>query len=100
MKIHFRELNIQMTDVLRARLQRRLGLALGRFGARIDKVIVRLQEGEVPGGNRETRCQIDVRLLSRTVTARDADADPAAAVNGAADRVSRSIARVLEREAS
>jgi len=99
MKIQFRELNIQITEVLRARVQRRLGLALGRFGARIDKVIVRLEDSEVLGGNTETHCQIDVRLSSRTVSARDTDSDLVAAVNGAAGRVSRSVARVLEREA-
>ncbi len=42
MKIQIRERNVEVTEVLRSHVQRRVGLALGRFGERIGRVIVLL----------------------------------------------------------
>jgi ribosomal subunit interface protein len=98
MKIHIRERNVEVTDVMRAHVQRRLGIALGRFGERIGRVIVRFSRaGGDPGGS-ANRCQIDVGLRPLSLRAGDTDADLFAAVNHATDRVSRSVARALELE--
>src|SRR3954469_15237331 len=97
MRIQFRERNVAVSAVLRAQVQRRLGLALGRYGVRIDKVVVRLSNGDRRQGP-EKQCKIDVDLRPRTVTAQDADTDLLAAVERAANRVSRSVGRALETE--
>jgi ribosome hibernation promoting factor len=93
-RIQIRERNLKLTGDLRAHVERRLGFALGRFAARIGRVTVRLS------GTRgaDKRCEIEVGLLPKSVTVEDTDADLFAAVDHAARRVSRSIARALERE--
>jgi ribosomal subunit interface protein len=98
MRIQFRERNIALTAVLRAQVQRRLDLALGRFGVRIAKVTVRISDGEVRRQGVEKECKIEVGLRPRTLTAEDADLDLFTAVERAANRASRSVARALATE--
>ena len=98
MKVEIRERNVQVTEVLRAHVERRLGLALGRFGDRIGRVMVRLSGANGGTGEQASRCQIDVNLRPRNVRAGDTDCDLFAAVDNASDRVSRSVARILELE--
>ena len=98
MKVAIRERNVQVTDVLRAHVERRLGLALGRFGERIGRVTVRFSDANGHPRGQVTRCQIDVRLRPQNVRAGDSDADLFVAVDHASDRVSRSVARILELE--
>jgi ribosomal subunit interface protein len=95
-KIQIRERNVEISESLRAHVERRLGYALARFGQRIARVIVRFSD--VPGDGEDKRCQIHVGLRSRSARVEDTDADPFTAVDRAAERLSRSIARVLERE--
>ena len=98
MKVEIRERNVQVTEVLRAHVERRLGLALGRFGDRIGRVTVQVSGPNGQTADRATRCQIDVRLRPQNVRAGDTDADLFVAVDHASDRVSRSVARILELE--
>jgi putative sigma-54 modulation protein len=99
-KIHIRNHDVDITDVLRIHVERRLGLALARFGDRIGRVMVRLSHADGDGNAGHKRCQIEVGLRPQRVDAEDTDADLFAAVNHATDRASRSIARALERELS
>ena len=92
MKVQIRQDDVSLTRALRAHVERRVGLALGRFADRIGSVLVRLSDS---AGKR--RCQIDVGLR-RNLRGEDIDADAFAAVNHASDRVSSSVARALERE--
>ena len=98
MKIHLRERNVQVTDVLRSHVQRRVGLALGRFGERIGRVIVRFSDADGLRSRVDKRCQIEVGLRPRSVRVEDMDANLFTAVDHASDRVSRSVARALERQ--
>ena len=98
MKIHIRERNVQVTEVLRSHVQRRVGLALGRFGERIGRVIVRFSDTDGLQNRVDKRCQIEVGLRQRSVRVEDMNADLFTAVDHAADRVSRSVARALERQ--
>ncbi len=98
MKIHIRERNVQVTEVLRSHVQRRVGLALGRFGERIGRVIVRFSDTDGLRSRVDKRCQIEVGLRQRSVRVEDMNADVFTAVDHAADRVSRSVARALERQ--
>lgn len=98
MKIRLTARNIVLTEPLRVHVRRRVALALGRFGERIDKVSVRFTGTDAGQGPSQKRCRIEVELRPRPVTAEDTDADPFAAADGAIDRLSRSVARALERE--
>jgi len=98
MKIKIRERGVEVTEILRAHVERRLGLALGRFAERIAGVIVRFSQASDQPGGATNRCQINVGLRPLSVRAGDTDADLFAAVNHATDRVSRSVARALELE--
>ena len=98
MKVQIQERNVHVSEALRAHVERRLGLALGRFGDRIGRVTVRFSDANGHAGEQATRCQIDVSLRPQSVRARDSDADLFTAVDQASDRVSRSVARILELE--
>ena len=99
MQIQIRERHVEVTEVLRAHVERRLGFALARFGVRIGRVIVRFSDTNGHRGGVDKRCQIDVGLRpSGRVRSEDTDADLGVAVNRAADRVARAVARVLDRE--
>jgi ribosomal subunit interface protein len=98
MKIHIRGRNVELTEVLRTRVERRLGFALGRFGERIDRVLLRFSDTDGHRGEVDKRCQIEVGLRSKSVTVEHTDADLLVALDRAADRASRSVARALERE--
>jgi ribosomal subunit interface protein len=97
-KIRLSARNVTLTDRLRVHVRRRLELALGRFGDRIDKVSVRFTDTDAGGGPSQKQCRIEVGLHPRPVTVEDVDADPFAAADGATDRLSRSVTRALERE--
>jgi ribosomal subunit interface protein len=103
MHIQIRQRHAEVTSSLRAHVERRLGFALGRFGDQIGRVLVRLsdttgQSGALaPSHQPQGRCQIDVGLR-RGVRVEDAAADLLVAVDGAAERASRAVARFLDRE--
>jgi ribosomal subunit interface protein len=98
MNIQIRKHNGEVTDVLRAHVNRRLDFALGRFGEQIGQVRVRLSRtrGRLSGANR--RCEIEVELDRQTVRAEDTDADALAAVSHAVAQLKRSVSRELARQ--
>jgi len=93
LKVHVWGRDVEITEVMRAHVKRCLGLALGRFGERIGQVTVRIS-----GAGVDNRCRIDVGLRPRKLRIEGMDADPLRAVDHAAERVSSSVARALERE--
>jgi putative sigma-54 modulation protein len=96
-KIQIRERNVDVPAGLRKHVEQRLNFALARFGQRIARVIVRFSDGDGEDGQ-NLRCQIHVGLRSRSARVEDTDTDLFVAVDRAAERMSRSVARVLERE--
>ncbi len=98
MKIQIRGRNVELTKVLRTQVERRLGFALGRFGERIGQVLLQFSDTNDHRGGVDKRCQIDVGLRPRSVRVEHTDADLIVALDHAADRASRSVARALERE--
>ena len=98
MKIHVRGRHTEVTEVLRAHVERRLGLALGRFGERIGPVSVEFSAAEPAGGGVDARCEIQVSLRPRSVRVENSDANLFTAVDHATGRLARSVARALERE--
>ena len=91
MKIQIRHGNVEVTEAIRAHVEHRLRYALGRFGTIIQSVIVRLSD---VGG--EMRCSLEVRPGGVKVD--DVDIDLSVAIDHASARVSRAVARELEKE--
>lgn len=84
---------LELADLAR----RRLEFALGRFGGRIRSVTVRLGDVNGPRGGVDKTCVVKIRLdaSKRLVVIEDADADATLAIDRAADRASRTVARAL-----
>jgi putative sigma-54 modulation protein len=98
MRIQVRARDGPVTGLLRTHVERRVGFALGRFGERVDRVAVRFSMASDPPDH-AARCNIHVGLRPfGSVEVEDAGTDRFVAVNGAADRASRSVARALARE--
>jgi ribosomal subunit interface protein len=92
LKIQIRGRNLTVSDELREHAERRLVLALGRFGDNIGRVIVRFSKD---GTGEIHLCEIDVRLTPAEVNASVSDKDAFAAIDHASDRISRAIGRSL-----
>lgn len=99
MNIHIRNSSVAVTESLRAHVERRLGLALGRFGAEIGRVVVSFADTDGTEGAATKMCHVTL-ALPRSLHITEADADVFAAVDRAADRAARSVARRLELERS
>jgi putative sigma-54 modulation protein len=96
MKIRIREPNALVTEALRRHVLRRLAFTLSRFGEDVGNVVVRFSDANGRDGDGQKRCQIDVGLGPK-VSVTETDADLFVALDRAADRASRSVARALER---
>ncbi len=80
---------------------RRLRFALGRFASEIDRVDVRLSDENSARGGPDKRCRIVAKLRSvGPVIVDDLDGDLRTALDRAADRMGRTVARSLERKRS
>ena len=89
---------VTMSQTLQDYIERRLGFALGRFGNRIDRVTVRLEDLNGPRGGVDKRCRIEacvVRSGKLQVEVMDAEIEPA--VDRAADRIARRVNNDLDR---
>ena len=94
--IHARKIPLPQT--LRDHVERRLSFALGRFGNRIDRVTVWLEDLNGPRGGVDKRCRIEARVLRSgrlQVEVTDAEIEPA--VDRAADRIARRVKDGLDR---
>ena len=92
MKIEIRNLNDRIDQSQREYIERRLSFALGRFGSRIRRVMVRLEDTNGPRGGLDKRCHIEVRVPGRgvvVVDVRDVELEPA--VSRAAERIARRV---------
>jgi ribosome-associated translation inhibitor RaiA len=98
MKIRIEQKNGVLTETQRSRAERRLAWSLGRFSDRIGRVTLRIALADDRAGSTCIRCRIDVGLNPRRLSVEETDVDPLAALERAADRVSRTVARALERE--
>jgi ribosome-associated translation inhibitor RaiA len=93
MKFQVRGPEPLLSPALRDHVERRLGLALGRFADRIGVVNVRLSQR----GDR-VHCQVEVTLRPRMVSVEDEDTDPARAAEFAIGRVDGRVALAIEGE--
>jgi putative sigma-54 modulation protein len=97
MQIQIVARNLELTATQREVVERRLGFALGRFGARIRRVEVVLTDENGPRGGVDTTCRIAARIAPRgEVHAEVTDTGIEVAVSRAAQRISRRVSTELE----
>ena len=101
MQVSIRGDRMKLGAELREYITRRLHFALGRFGPAIQRVNVRTEDLNGPRGGIDKRCHILVRLRASAgnpITVDTDDSDLRAAIDLAAERIGRSVARALERK--
>ena len=86
--------DVDLSEAFTCYVERRLRFGLGRFGARVGQVTVRVA-GDSPG---ERQCRISTEVLPfGRVTVEERDADLFAAIDRATGRIGRLFGRELER---
>jgi len=88
-----------LTDGLRDYLMKRLAYGLNHGDESITRVTVRLSDINGPRGGADKRCLIEVRLKAApAVVIEDTEADLYVAIDRAAERAGRTLARRLARQ--
>ena len=99
MNIHIQARGFALTDSLREHVERRLRFALGWADDRLRQVSVRLSDENGPRGGEDKRCRIQIAFSGAPgMVIDDTEADLYVAIDRAADRAGRSVARRLERQ--
>lgn len=97
--VDVRSRGFSLTPALRAHVMRRLSFALDRHAHRARRVRVVLADVNGTRGGVDKACRIDVLLNGgRTVRATVLDRDVYAAIDVAAARAARGVAKAAERE--
>ena len=98
MQIDVQALGFELTSALRAHTKRRLHFALGRSDAQVSRLWVGLSDQNGPRGGEDKRCHVRIALTNAPeVVIEDTEADLYVAIDRAADRAGRTVARRLER---
>jgi ribosomal subunit interface protein len=89
---------VVLTDAIRTYAQKRLRTALGRYPQAVDSAHVRLADINGPRGGIDKQCLVEVRgpAFAPILVSED-DADLYVAIDRAADRIDRAVARRLAR---
>ena len=99
MQINIQAQGFTLTDGLREHTSRRLQFAFGWASHYLGKVSVRLSDENGPRGGKDKRCRIQIAFAgARDVVIEDTETDLYVAIDRAADRAGRSVARRLERQ--
>jgi ribosomal subunit interface protein len=98
-QVEIRTRGFTVTPGLRAHVERRLQFALDRYDERIAGIRVILRDVNGPRGGPDKSCRVEVQLRDAgTARATVVDGDAYVAVDVAAHRVARGVARALRRE--
>ncbi|MDA0284008.1 MAG: HPF/RaiA family ribosome-associated protein [Planctomycetota bacterium] len=98
MRLSIRSHLIELTDDLRETVERRIYFALSRFGPRIERATVTLEDISGTRGGVVQRCRIVIKpQRGDELIVIATDADLHAAISFAADRAGRVVQRELER---
>lgn len=78
--------------------QRRFAFALGRFGGSVRSLTVRLRDLNGPRGGHDKLCAVAVRLagVRREIVVEETSASALMAIDGAANRMARAVARAVD----
>lgn len=98
MQVHIVGQGFTLTDAIRAHVDRRMRFALGRFSGRVARVRIVLGNQSVSTGALNKICTVRVGLSGLPeILVEQIDSDIYAAIDRAADRVGRTVARRLDR---
>ena len=98
MQLDIRSQGVAVTGPVQENVERRLLFALARFGPRVRRVTVYLNDLNGPRGGVDKSGRFLARLdRAGEVVVEDQDADLTALVDRAADRLGRAVQRALER---
>lgn len=87
-----------LTNAMRGYVKRRLAYSLSVRDSQIKCVVVRLSDTNGPRGGNDKCCRIQVVVPGHAdVVVQDTEADLYTAIDRASDRVSRTVARRLDR---
>ncbi len=101
MQINFTTRQVELHPDTITAMERRLHFSLSRFTHAIDGVTVRISDINGPRGGHDKECLIVVRLRQGgEVVVQGNGGDSMAVLNQCADRVSRAVARELDRRRS
>lgn len=99
MRIDIQASGFELTDGLRQHTERRLQFALSWASHDVRKVMVRLSDINGPRGGNDKRCRIQIPLpRTPDIVIEDTESDLYVAIDRAAERAERSLARQLERQ--
>jgi len=99
MQILIQARNFPLTKAMRSHIERRLGFALSTRYEHIERIMVRLSDVNGPRGGHDKCCHIQVTLPQLAdVIVEDTESNLYAAIDRAADRASRTVARRLVRQ--
>lgn len=99
MRIEVRAQGFSLTDALAAHTERAIDKALGRFSRRLTQVSAKLIDENGPRGGVDKRCLLEVNVARQEPLLVEAQhADLYAAIDIAADRAFRLVARLVERQ--
>ena len=99
MKINIQARGFELTDGLRDQTERRLRYALSWADDHLRQVSVRLSSESGPRRGKNLRCRIQIDFpRAQDVVVDDTETDWSVAIDRAADRASRSVALLLERQ--
>ncbi|MDP1832660.1 MAG: HPF/RaiA family ribosome-associated protein [Geothrix sp.] len=97
-QIQIRGIGVPTSEALSAHVERRLAFALSRFSSRVDRVVVRFSDLNGPKGGLDKVCQVGFTVKGLGPESVEAqDADLYCAVDLAAAKAGRRVARLLER---
>ncbi len=98
MQLDIRGSNVRLSQRMRSYVERRVGFALSRFGARVARVRVRLSDANGPGREVDRVCRVMTTVPGATpLVVEQRDPRLTLAVDHALDRVARQVARTMER---
>ncbi|HOW69988.1 MAG TPA: HPF/RaiA family ribosome-associated protein [Phycisphaerae bacterium] len=98
MRITIHGQGVDLDRSLKEHIRRRLQFAMSRFSTRVREVVVRLADINGDRGGADRSCRIMVHLSpTGTIMIEDCDVDHLVAIDRAADRAGRAVARELRR---
>jgi len=97
MKIEIKKNNMSADLELQLYIERRIYFALSRFTHQIRTITVRLQDINGPKGGNDKKCQIVIRLKSKTLILEGLEDNFFTAVDLTAARAQRGVSREIDR---
>lgn len=97
MRLDIRGRAFAVTSALDRHVNRRLRFAVGRFGPRVHRVVVRLGDDNGPRGGVDKVCRVVATTRAGTCVVEAVDRDLYRAIDRATERTGRAVGRALAR---